>query len=135
MSIKIALYRKLVALGITPRVYHQTLPQNAEYPATVYDIVSDNAIGQVHDAGVHSFRRARVQIDAYAETASGADSAAEQYFDALDNFHGNLSDGLSPETVYDVRITDAGSNPDMSFQSEPTLRTISGQSRDFYILY
>ena len=135
LSIGMGIYRKLVELGITPNIYRRELRQNPSYPATVYDVVSDNAIGTVHDAGVHCFREARVQIDIYALTVAEAESIAEQYFDALDNYHGTLSDETSPETTWDVRIRDAGMNPDMNFQEQPTLRRAEGRSRDYYILY
>jgi hypothetical protein len=132
MSFKIAVYRKLVSLGLTPKIYYRELPQNPSYPATVYSLISQAPVDLTHDVGVTGFRQARFQIDAYALTVAQAETAIEAYFEALKSFSGVLSDGLSPETTYDCDIWDEGRNPDQSF-NDSTLRHIEGRSHDFMI--
>ena len=134
-SIKGAIYTKLVALAITPKVYHNELPQNPSYPATVYSLISQAPVDLTHDVGVTGFRQARIQIDVYALTVSQAETAMEAYFEAFKSFSGILGDGLSPETTYDCDIWDEGGNPDMSFEEETTLRHVEGRSHDFMIHY
>jgi hypothetical protein len=134
MSFKIAIYRKLVSLGLTPKVYHKKLPQNPTYPATVYEFVSEPPVDLTHDVGVVGFRKARIQIDVYALTTAQAEAAIEGYFEALKSFSGVLSDGNSPATTYDCDIWDEGGNPDQSF-NDSTLRHIEGRSHDFMIQY
>lgn len=133
MSFKIAIYRKLLALGLTPKVYYRELPQNPTYPATVYDFLPEAPVDLTHDVGVVGFRKARIQIDVYALTVAEVETAMEGYFNALKSFSGVLSDGLSPATTWDFDIWDEGGNPDMSFDEEPTLRHVEGRSRDFMI--
>ena len=125
-SIRAGIYNKLVALAITPYVYHNELPQNPSYPATVYDVISDVTIGHTHDSGVVGFRRTRVQIDVFAESVSEAEEAMEAYFAALAGFKGSIGDGLSPEQFTDVSIFDEGANPDLdsAWQDDPTLSLI-----------
>ncbi len=135
LSIKANLYQLLKTLAITPNIYFGELPQNPKYPATVYDVISDVAIGQTHDAGVHDFRRTRIQIDVFAETVAAAEDAIERYFDELDNFKGLIGDGQSPEALADVSIFDGGANPDQNFEDEPTLKNVQARSRDFMVLY
>lgn len=135
MSIKTALWRKLVALGITAKVWDAQLPQNPEYPATVYDLIDENPIGRSHDSNVAPFREARVQIDVYASTTKEADDLIEQYFDALNSFDGDLSDGQSPETLTNVVIRYENTNPIMDFRDQVTTRQIRGRSMDFKLLY
>lgn len=134
-SIKAGIYNFLSAGAVTPNIYHRELPQNPDYPATVYDLISDVTIGHTHDALVTGFRRARVQIDVYAETVSDAENAMESYFALMAGFTGSIGDGLSPQQFTDVSIFDSGANPDLNFEDEPTLRMIEGRSRDFIILY
>ena len=132
MSFKIAIYRKLVSLGLTPKIYYRELPQNPTYPATVYDFVSEVPVDLTHDVGVVGFRKARMQIDVYALTTAQVEAAIEGYFAALKSFSGVLSDGLSPATTWDCDIWDEGGNPDQSF-NDSTLRHIEGRSHDFMI--
>ena len=135
LSIRAGIYNKLKALAVTPYIYHKKFPQNPSYPSTVYNVLSDKAVESVQDAGVHSFRRARIQLDIFALTVIDVENADEAYFDALDNFIGSIGDGMSPEQFTDVRIEDAGANPDPEFDSESLTRMIWARSRDFYILY
>jgi len=134
-SIKAGIYNKLLELSVTPHIYLRELPQPPEYPATVFDVISDVVIGNVYESGAHCFRRARVQIDVYALTVAEAEDAMESYFDALDAFSGALGSGSSPSEFSDVAIFDEGANPDPEFEAEPTLRQIEARSRDFMILY
>jgi hypothetical protein len=134
-SIKAGIANKLAALAVTPFIFHRELPQNPTYPATVYDVISDTVVGHTHDNLVVGFRRARIQIDVYAETVAEAEDAMENYFAALVGFKGSIGDDLSPSQFTDVSIFDIGSNPDYDFEEEPTLRHIEGRSRDFTILY
>lgn len=134
-SIKAVVYSILKTAAITPHIYHGELPQNPSYPATVYDVVGDITIGHTHDNLVVGFRRARVQIDVFAESVSEAEEAMEAYFALMAGFKGSIGDGLSPEQFTDVSIFDAGANPDLDYQAEPTLRALEGRSRDFMILY
>lgn len=134
-SIKAGIYKFLEAAAVTPYLYHRELPQNPSYPATVYDIISDITICHTHDPGVVGFRRARVQIDVFAETVAEAEEAMEAYFALLAGYIGSMGDGESPEQFTDVSVFDAGSNPDLDYEAEPTLRALEGRSRDFMILY
>jgi len=135
VSIKIQIYRKLVALAITGKIYDGELPQNPTYPVTVYDLIDEVAVGRNHESNNAPFREARVQIDVYAETTKAADDLIEQYFDALNSFDGSLGDGASPETLVDVVIRYANTNPRMDFNDQATLRSVKGRSMDFMILY
>jgi hypothetical protein len=133
-SIKGALYTKLLALAITPRIYDEELPQNPTYPATVYDLIDEVGIGRNHD-GAAPFREARVQIDVFALSGYQADTLIEQYFDALQSFDDTLGDGQSPETQYPVSIRYENTNPNQSFKDEKTLQNVRGRSMDFKVLY
>jgi hypothetical protein len=128
-SLKTGLNIFLKAAGITPYLYHRELPQDPSYPATVYDIVSDINTCHTHDR-VNGPRQARVQIDVYAETVAAAEDAMEQYVELFTSYSGDLGAGF-----LDVAIFDEGANPDLDFESEPTLRHLEGRSRDFMILY
>jgi len=134
-SIKAGIKNKLVSMGFTPYVYHYDLPQNPRYPATVYWIVDDFAIGHTHDPLVVGFRKARVQIDVYALTIAEVENAMESYVAALAGYIGNLSDGQSPETVWDVSIFDEGENPPERFKDQAVLKEVRGRSHDFMLLY
>lgn len=135
MNIKSIIYQKLLALGLTAKVYDAELPQNPEYPVTVYDLIDENPIGRSHDSNVAPFREARIQIDVFAATTAEADSLIEQYFDALNCFDGTLGDGASPETTVEAVIRYANTNPFMDFRQQVTTRLIRGRSMDFMILY
>ncbi|RPH38359.1 hypothetical protein EHM92_00310 [bacterium] len=132
-SIKATIYRILSSAAITPYIYHGDLPQNPSYPATVYDIISQPAADLTEDVGVVGFRKARIQIDVYAQSVGAAEDAMERYYELLKSYSGSIGDGASPETVIDCDIWDEGANPDMDFEDEPTLRQIEGRSRDFMI--
>lgn len=131
--IKANFYQLLRTAAITPHIYFGELPQNPSYPATVYDFVSQPPVDLTHDVGVVGFRKARVQIDVFAETVAEAEAAIEAYYELLKSYSGSVGDGLSPETVIEMDIWDEGQNPDMDFEEEPTLRHIEGRSRDFMI--
>lgn len=133
-SIKGAIYTKLAALAITPRIYDEELPQNPTYPATVYDLIDEVGVGRNHD-GAAPMRDARVQIDVFALSGFQADGFIEQYFAALQSFDGTLGDGQSPEMQYSVSIRYEATNPNQSFKDEKTLRNVRGRSMDFMILY
>lgn len=132
-SIKAIINRILKAAAITPYIYHGELPQNPNYPATVYDIVSQPAVDLTHDIGTVGFRYARFQIDVYALTVAAAEDAIERYYELLKSFVVSYGDGASPEVFTEYDIWDEGANPDMDFEEEPTLRQIEGRSRDFMI--
>lgn len=134
-SIKAGIYNYLSAQAVTPYVYHRELPQNPSYPATVYSVISDITIGHTHDTNVVGFRRARIQIDVFAQTVDAAEDAMEQYFSLMAGFKGSIGNGLSPAQFTDVSIFDGGANPDLDFEDQATLRRIEGRSRDFLILY
>ena len=134
-TIKAAIYKKLVALGITKWVYESSLPRNPRYPATVYQLIDTAPTDLTHDEGVVGFKKTRLQIEVYAEDVAEAESAIGQYFEALKSFSEPLGDGLSPETSYDVDTWDEGQNPDMDFENEVTLAEVTGRSRDFMIHY
>lgn len=134
MTLQIALYRKLVALGITPNVYEEELPQNPTYPATVYSMIDAVPVGRSHDTGVMPFRDERFQIDVFAETVPVAKAAIERYFSELGSFDGVISDGESPETLHDVTIRYEATNPNQSFRDEKALSVV-GRSMDFKIFY
>lgn len=130
-SLKMGINSFLVTNAITPYIYHRELPQNPSYPATVYDIIDQVPMGRSHSEGVLPFREARVQIDMYAQTVEEAENILELYFNAMGSYDGSLgAPGFS-----DVSIRYESTNPDMSFESEPTLRQIEGRSMDFKILY
>jgi hypothetical protein len=129
-SIKAALNSFLKEAAITPYVYARELPQDPDYPATVYDVISDINLVQTHDQ-VTGPRQARVQIDVYAMTVAEAEDAMERYFNLLAGYSGSLG----VPGYEDVAIFDEGSNPDLDFEAEPTLRQLEGRSRDFMILY
>lgn len=134
-TIKAAIFKKLVSLGITKWVYESTLPDNPRYPVTVYQFIDTAPAELTHDEGVVGFRKTRLQIEVYAEDVAQAESAIEAYYEALKSFSGTLGDGLSPETSYDVDTWDEGQNPDMDFENEVTLAEVTGRSRDFMIHY
>ena len=134
-SIKANLFQFLRGLAITPEVYLANLPQDPGYPVTVFDVISDVPIAHTYENRTLCFRRARVQLEVYALTVGEAESAMEGYVAAMGNYRGSIGDGLSPESIADVSVRDSGSNPDMDFQEEPSLRMIQGRSRDFTVLY
>lgn len=134
-SIKANLFQFQRGLAITPEVYLANLPQNPGYPVTMFEVISDVPIAHTYEDQTLCFRRARVQLEVYALTVGEAESAMEGYVAAIGNYRRSIGDGLSPESFADVSIRDAGSNPDMDFQEEASLRMIQGRSRDFRVLY
>jgi hypothetical protein len=134
-TLQIALYRKLVALNITPYIYEDQLPQDSLYPATVYSMIDAVPVGRSHDSNVTPFREERIQIDVFAESVADAKYAIERYFVALSSFDGPLGDGRSPESHYDVSVRYEATNPSQDFTNEVTTRNIKVRSMDFMIFY
>lgn len=130
-SLKKALYKFIKDLGVTTYVYPGELPQNPNYPVTIFDIIDEVPIGRTHDIGKLPMREARVQLDIYAESMSEAEDAAEKYFHILGHFEGTF--GVAGFTKVSCRWDN--NNPDPSFKQEPTLSDIYGRSMDFIILY
>jgi hypothetical protein len=54
------------------RIYPVVLPDNQRTPALVYDLVSDVSIGTISAAQYLGSKRARIQLDAYAEDFAAA---------------------------------------------------------------
>ena len=59
----------------------------------------------------------------------------KKYFDALNHFDKELSNGQSTETVYEISIRYESTNPRLDFTEQPTLKEVKGRSMDFKILY
>lgn len=131
-NLKEGLNAFLTASAITALVYHQDLPQNPTYPATVFDVIDQIPVGRNHDNGVLPMREARVQIEVFAETLAAAESAAEQYFELLGNYDGSL--GVAGLTNVSIRWD--ADNPDpLAPLDTVILRTLFARSMDFIVLY
>jgi hypothetical protein len=135
LSIMAGFWNKLLALSVTPYIWRGEVPQNPVYPLTVFDLVDEPPADHTHDAQVVGPRSARVQIEVYAESASAADAAMEEYFAELAGFSGAFGSNTSPSEFADVEIFDEGNAGNMDFAAEPTLRTIYGRRHDFMIVY
>lgn len=134
-SIKTAIRRKLLDLGVTATVWDAELPQNPVYPTTAYDLDFEEPVGLCHDSGTSPMRRARFLVAVFAEGGAQADELIEQYFAGLANLFDDLGDGLSPETVYRCAIWWENTNPLIDYEQEPTLKPVRCRSMDFRILY
>jgi hypothetical protein len=133
ISVKAFVYRKLVALGYTKFIYEGALPKNPRYPATVYVVIDHAPADLTHDEGVVGFRKARLQLEVYAESIDEVEDIAERYWAALRSVHGLVGDGLSPETSLELDFYDDGKNPDMDFEDMVALKGIYGRSHDFIV--
>lgn len=138
LSIKAGIYSFLKLAKITPYLYEKELPQNPKYPVTVYALASDMVMAHTHDRNIVGYRRARLQVDVYAESVEAVEDAMERYFELLAGYAGSL--GLSEFT--DVSIFDYGSNPDKIIEEESNLQqsvtvlaNLHGRSRDFMVIY
>lgn len=129
-SIKAGIFKFLYTAAITPKVYHRELPEDPEYPATIFHVISDISISHTHDSQTGP-RQARLQLEVIAEDVETAEDAMESYFSLLAGYTGSL--GVAGFT--DVAIFDEGMNPDLDFEDEPLLRNYEGRSRDFLIVY
>jgi hypothetical protein len=92
------------AVGAT-RVHPTILPQGTNgptVPAVVYNIISE--VTDHHTQGASGLVMVRMQVDAYAATASAADSLARAIKERLDGFHGTMDDGASPPGVTPVNV-------------------------------
>jgi hypothetical protein len=92
------------AVGGT-RVHPTILPQGTNgpaVPAIVYGTISE--ITDHHTQGASGLVMARIQIDAYAQTASAADSLARAVKERIDGFGGVMDDGASPPGVTPVNV-------------------------------
>jgi len=84
---------------IGTRCYPQMLPDEAELPCTVYNIVSapPNDYGD-HDASPPDRWVSRIQIDSYAATSDGAHAVSDQLFNAWEGYHSGTAVGWARVT-------------------------------------
>ncbi len=104
--------------AITTRCYPVTIPQSPTYPLILYTRIS--GVRDHHFQGPSGIVRTRMQIEAWAETYSGAKTLAAAIRGALDGYTGtgigsclldNERDIYEPElnvyrVVYDFQILD-----------------------------
>lgn len=75
--------------AITTRCYPVTIPQSPTYPLILYTKISgmrDHTLG-----GASGHAHPRFQVEAWAETYSGAKTLADAIRDALDDYSGTVS--------------------------------------------
>lgn len=70
------------------RVHHLRLPQNQVDPSIVYLKVSE--LGDYHLQGDSGLGQARIQIDAWAQSADAATQLANAVYDHLTGSHGRI---------------------------------------------
>ena len=107
------LYAHLSAvLSIGDRVYPLMLPQGAVLPAIVYQVVGGegplHSHGDAHDgpdAGA-SFRRSRVQLASWADSARAAELLATEVETAVDGFSGTWGAVPIASALVDTSLDD-----------------------------
>jgi hypothetical protein len=101
-----------VSALVSSRVYQLRLPQGSPLPAVRVQQISD--VGDMHQRGETNLFRTRVQVDAYAQEASGADpyDAATTLADAI---NGDWQDGspAPPNGLSGWQGESSGSPPDI----------------------
>ena len=117
-SIRSILVNDATVKAITTRCYPVTIPQSPTYPLILYTRIS--GVRDHHLQGPSGIVRTRMQIEAWAETYSGAKTLAAAIRGALDGYTGpaigsclldNERDIYEPElnvyrVVYDFQILD-----------------------------
>jgi len=117
-SIRSILVGDTAVKAITTRCYPVTIPQSPTYPLILYTRIS--GVRDHHFQGPSGIVRTRMQIEAWAETYSGAKTLAAAIRGALDGYTGtaigsclldNERDIYEPElnvyrVVYDFQIID-----------------------------
>lgn len=117
-SIRSILIADATVKTITTRCYPVTIPQSPTYPLILYTRIS--GVRDHHFHGPSGIVRTRMQIEAWAETYSGAKTLAAAIRGALDGYTGtsigsclldNERDIYEPElnvyrVVYDFQILD-----------------------------
>jgi hypothetical protein len=101
-----------VSALVSSRVYQLRLPQGSDLPAVRVQQIGD--VGDMHQRGETNLFRTRVQVDAYAREASGADPYDEATTLAA-AIHGDWRDGSPspPNGLSGWQGESSGSPPDI----------------------
>lgn len=89
------LLEQLAGLDSTPvngRIHPGVLPENCEYPAVVFTLISSPSAERRSDKTQHTTKRSLFQIDVWATTYLEAGQIAQSIEDAIDGYSG-LIDG------------------------------------------
>lgn len=76
-----------VGAQVADRIYYLHFPPSATKPALVFFRVSS---APTYDMGGAAMQQARIQMDAWGETAEAANDAGQAVRDALDHFDGTM---------------------------------------------
>ncbi len=118
-----------IATLVGTRVYPLRLPQKAVMPAIVLTRVSE--MNAAHLRGPDVLTKARIQVDAWAQTFDAAVALGTLCAQRLDGYQGTWTDGGSPASVIKVMAIfhDVASD---HFEEE-ILGGLCRQSTDFFV--
>ncbi len=116
---------------VSERVYPLRLPQKAVMPAIVLTRISE--IGDVHLRGPNALSRARVQVDAWAQTFDGAVALGDLCVQRLDGYQGTWTDSGSPASLIRVQAIIHEMSSDLF--EEDINGGVCRQSTDFFVHY
>lgn len=82
------------------RVYHLSAPDRAEFPLIVFNLISETSVHAMSvDAG---YREARVQVSAFAKTATEARELSDGAYTALSRFRGTAGGTVIQDVLADT---------------------------------
>jgi hypothetical protein len=87
-------------------VFPTVVPEKWDRPAITYRLISQTELGD-HD-GPTGLVTSRYQLNAHADSHSGALALARQIRKLLNGFSGTLADGVSVDSVEVVTVFDLG---------------------------
>jgi len=113
MTLGDGLYAHLSSvLSVGDRVYPLTLPQRAVLPAVVYQLVGgegplhSHGDAQAGDGAGTTFRRSRIQLGCWADSARAAELLAAEVETAVDGFTGSWGSVPVASALVDTSIDD-----------------------------
>ncbi len=116
---------------VSERVYPLRLPQKAVLPAIVLTRITE--INDAHLRGPNDLARARIQVDAWAQTFDGAVALGTLCQQRMDGYQGTWTDNGSPASLIRVQAIFHETASDL-FEED-----INGgscrQSTDFFVHY
>lgn len=118
-----------IATLVSQRIYPLRLPQKITVPAIVLTRITE--INDAHLRGPNVLTRARIQVDAWAQTFDAAVALGTLCSQRLDGYQGTWTDGGSPASLIKVQAIfhDVASD---HFE-EDILGGLCRQSTDYFI--
>jgi len=93
---------------VSTRIYRTKRPQNTALPALVY--LKTGGKDETHQSGGTTLARARLLVECWASTPSGAEALRDAVRDAWHTFAGTITSGGQTVTVLRAELEDDGEN-------------------------